>query len=397
MPTLIQINVTANWGSTGKIAEDIGKLAIKNDFDSWIAYGRGYPQSKSELIRIGNDFDMKLHGIQTRLFDRHGLASKSTTKEFIEKIKQINPDIIHLHNIHGYYLNYPILFDYLKKWGGPVVWTLHDCWPFTGHCSHYTFAKCDKWKTGCNNCPQLKEYPASLLFDRSTKNFQDKKNAFLGLPNLTIVPVSNWLADQVAQSFLKDYPRKVIKNGIDLEIFKPKQVISKNLTKKIILGVASVWNDRKGLNDFKELKKLLPENYDIILVGLTQEQISSLPDGITGIRRTENIDQLVDLYNMAEVFVNPTLEDTFPTTNIEALACGTPVITYKTGGSPEIIDSKTGIVIDYQDINQLTEKIQLVCENSSFYSQECRARAELLFDKNKAFQSYVNLFKSLLS
>lgn len=393
--SILQINIVANRGSTGKIAEDIGKLAIENGYGSWIAYGRGNPISKSNLIRIGSDFDMRLHGIQTRLFDSHGLGSKASTREFIEKVKRIKPDIIHLHNIHGYYLNYKILFDYLKKWGGPVVWTLHDCWPFTGHCSYYTFAKCDKWKSGCFNCPQLKEYPASLWLDRSTKNFQDKKNAFLGLSNLTIVPVSNWLADQVAQSFLKDYPINIIHNGIDLDVFRPKTIIEKDGNKKTVLGVASVWDRRKGLDEFKELRKILPENYVILLIGLTQDQISSLPDGITGIRRTEHIEQLVDLYNMADVFVNPTLEDTFPTTNLEALACGTPVITYNTGGSPEAIDEKTGLVIPYSNNEDMAKKIRFVCENKPFSQRDCRKRAELLFDKNQAFQSYINIYNSL--
>ena len=179
MPTLLQINVTANWGSTGKIAEDIGRIAIEAGWESWIAYGRGNPHSQSKLIRIGSDFDMNLHGLQTRLFDNHGLASNKATKHFIKQIKAINPDIIHLHNIHGYYINYEILFDYLKEWGGPVVWTLHDCWPFTGHCAYYEFSNCYRWKSRCYDCPQIKSYPASLCYDRSTKNFFDKQESMI--------------------------------------------------------------------------------------------------------------------------------------------------------------------------------------------------------------------------
>ena len=396
MPKLLQINTTANWGSTGKIAEDIAKLAINKGFESWMAYGRGNPKSVSNLIRIGNDFDMKLHGIQTRILDNHGLASKKVTKDFLEKIGKINPDIIHLHNIHGYYINYPLLFDFLKKWGGPVVWTLHDCWPFTGHCAYYTFKECYNWKTQCQNCPQLNTYPISLWKDRSYNNYNDKKEAFSGLKNLTLIPVSNWLAKQIKESFLKDYPIKVIHNGIDLEIFKPSENKNYDQGKFSILGVASVWDYRKGLEEFIRLRNLLPDNYKITLAGLSKKQIDSLPQGIEGISRTENVGQLVKLYRDSDVYVNPTLEDNFPTTNLEALACGTPVLTYNTGGSPEAIDDKTGIIVDYKNIQQLSEKIRYVCENKSFNAIECRQRAINLFDKDKNFKKYIDLYQSLL-
>ncbi|WP_289687865.1 glycosyltransferase [Muribaculum intestinale] len=396
MPTLLQINVTANWGSTGKIAEDIGRIAIEAGWESWIAYGRGNPHSQSKLIRIGSDFDMNLHGLQTRLFDNHGLASNKATKHFIKQIKAINPDIIHLHNIHGYYINYEILFDYLKEWGGPVVWTLHDCWPFTGHCAYYEFSNCYRWKSRCYDCPQIKSYPASLCYDRSTKNFFDKQESFLGCKNLTIVAVSDWLRGELKKSFLKEYPLLTIHNGIDLSIFKPSAIKACNNNGKNILGVASVWDKRKGLEEFVKLRDLLPENYLITLVGLSKEQISSLPDGIIGIRRTENVQQLVDLYSMADVYVNPTLEDNFPTTNLEALACGTPVITYKTGGSIEAIDAVTGITVEYKDIHSLSEEIKHICELSLFFRDDCRKRAEKFYNKSIVFQQYLKLYKSLL-
>lgn len=396
MPKLLQINVTANWGSTGRIAEDIGNLVIENGWDSWIAYGRGNPQSRSKLIRIGNDCDMKIHAIESRLFDNHGLASKSVTKNFISEIEKINPDIIHLHNIHGYYLNYPILFDYLKKWGGPVVWTLHDCWPFTGHCAYYDFIGCDKWKSQCGKCQLLNQYPRSLFIDRSYKNFKFKKETFRGLKNLTLVPVSDWLNHQLSESFMSEYNSVTIHNGIDIDVFKPKNIIKNNSDKKIILGVASVWDRRKGLDEFIKLRKILPHEYLIILVGLTLDQISSLPEGITGIRRTDGIDEMVNLYNMADVFVNPTLEDNFPTTNLEALACGIPVITYNTGGSPEAIDKDTGCVVEYRNINQLSEVIQNVCEEHSFSKESCRMRAVSMYDKKNAYEKYIQLYKSVL-
>lgn len=396
MPTLLQINVTANWGSTGKIAEDIGKLAIEGGWESWIAYGRGNPTSASRLIRIGNDFDMKSHALQSRLFDNHGLASKKVTEEFIRKIKEIKPDIIHLHNIHGYYLNYQILFRFLKESNVPIIWTLHDCWPFTGHCAYYDFAKCSHWQTECHDCPQLKSYPASLWRDRSTKNFFTKKDSFLGCRNLTFVPVSDWLNGELKKSFLSGYPAVTIHNGIDLSVFTPAETVKEDSTQKIILGVASVWDKRKGLEEFVRLRKLLPENYHITLVGLSNDQISTLPDGITGIRRTENVRQLADLYSMADVFVNPTLEDNFPTTNLEALACGTPVITYRTGGSPEAIDDATGFIVDYQDVEALARQIVTVCETNAISANVCRKRAENFYNKKIVFQQYITLYNNCL-
>lgn len=394
---LLQINVTANWGSTGKIAEDIGQLAMGNGWESWIAYGRGTPTSQSNLIRIGNDLDMRLHGLQSRLLDNHGLASSKATRDFIERVKEVGPDVIHLHNIHGYYLNYPVLFDFLKSYGRPIVWTLHDCWPFTGHCAYYDFANCGRWQTECRDCPQLRSYPASVWRDRSTRNFNEKKKAFTGVDNLTFVPVSDWLGGELSKSFLKDYPSVTIHNGIDLGVFAPSAIADgENDGTKVVLGVASVWDKRKGLDEFVRLRELLPERYMIMLIGLSQEQISSLPDGITGIRRTENVGQLTDLYSMADVFVNPTLEDNFPTTNIEALACGTPVITYRTGGSPEAIDGSCGMVVDYRDVEALAKSITTVCETKPFTAEACRQRAERFYDKNLVFKEYINLYNAIL-
>ena len=358
--------------------------------------GRGNPRSQSNLIRIGNDWDMRIHGLQSRLFDNHGLASKKVTEDFIHRIKEIKPDVIHLHNIHGYYLNYQILFRYLKEYDVPIIWTLHDCWPFTGHCAYYDFAKCSRWQTECHDCPQLKSYPASVWRDRSTKNFLTKKDSFLGCRSLTFVPVSDWLNGELKKSFLSDYPAVTIHNGIDLSVFTPSETTIKDSTQKVVLGVASVWDKRKGLEEFVKLRKLLPGNYHITLVGLSNDQISTLPDGITGIRRTENVRQLADLYSMADVFVNPTLEDNFPTTNLEALACGTPVITYRTGGSPEAIDDATGFIVDYQDVEALARQIVTVCETGAISANVCRKRAENFYNKKIVFQQYITLYNNCL-
>ena len=401
MKKLLQINVVASYGSTGKIAENIGKLAIAQGWESHIAYGRGGTHSASHLIPIGNKWDMYMHGVESRLLDNHGLASKKATREFIEKIKKINPDIIHLHNIHGYYLNYKILFDYLATIDTPIVWTLHDCWSMTGHCSHFDAIGCDKWKSGCYSCPLKGEYPASALLDASKKNYALKKKAFNSGRNITIVPVSEWLAGIVSESYMAKYPVRVINNGIDIEVFRPRENSLRekhNITGKfVMIGVASIWDTNKGLNDFFELSRRMPEDYSIILIGLNKKQMEQLPQNIIGIERTESQMQLAEYYSMADVFVNPTYNDSFPTVNIEALACGTPIITYKTGGSPEIINNNTGIVVDKGDVNAILSAIKDIKSNSrESYSKACRERAITLYNKDDRFQEYIDLYNSLL-
>lgn len=402
MFTLLQINTVVNYGSTGRIAEGIGEVVMDLGWDSYIAYGRNKQLSSSKLIKIGTNWDIIGHITKTRLFDKHGFGSRNATKKLVARIDQIKPDIIHLHNIHGYYLNIEILFRYLHEKDIPVVWTLHDCWPFTGHCTYFDFVGCEKWKVECNNCPQKYEYPASFLFDRSKKNYNIKKELFSSLSRLTIVPVSNWMHKMVQQSYLKEFPSQVIKNGIS-NVFKPHRIESVqskyNLKgRSVILGVASDWIPRKGLKDFIELSKRVNANTTIVLVGLTKKQNSTLPNNIIGIMRTENIDELIDLYSLADVFVNPTWEDNFPTTNLEALACGTPVITYNTGGSPEAIDLRTGIVIAKGDIGGLIKAItEVLAKGKEFYSQSCIERTQRLFNKNDRFQDYVNLFNIILS
>lgn len=400
---LLQINTTVNTGSTGRIAEDIGQLFIRKGHESFIAYSRKGRSSKSQLIQVGSKLDKYIHGLYTRLSDRHGFASKKATKDFISEIDDLQPDVIGLHNIHGYYLHVGELFRYLKRNQHiPVVWTLHDCWPFTGHCAYYSMEGCMKWKTHCKECPLLHRYPKSVLRDNSSKNFEDKKKVFTGHANLTIVTPSKWLKGQLEQSFLQDYPAKVIHNGIDLDQFQvlndEKLNIGVSPHKKVILGVASVWEERKGLDNLIRLSKLLSRDYKIVLIGLDNKQLSNLPENIKGIARTENIDELVKWYNRADVFVNPTYEDNFPTTNLEALACGTPVITYNTGGSPEAINKETGKVVPKGDVFKLKEEIiGLINNTHNNFTKKCRSQAENLFNKKDRYLEYYNLYNSLLS
>lgn len=399
---LLQINSVVNSGSTGRIAEEIGQTSIAAGWKSYIAYGRNDRPSESELIKIGNDWDIKMHGVQTRLFDGHGLGSKLATKDLIKKIIEISPNIIHLHNIHGYYINIEILFNYLKTAHIPVVWTFHDCWPITGHCAHFTFVGCEKWKTQCYDCPQKTRYPASWLVDRSEKNYQLKKELFTSLPNLTLVPVSKWLSEILMESFLKSYPIKTINNGINTDVFKPstsKAFRSKHglENKFLLLGVASVWSPRKGLKDFIELSSHLNNDFKIVLVGLSRKQIEQLPNNIMGIERTESVKELAEIYSASDVFLNPTYEDSFPTTNLESLACGTPVITYKTGGSTEAIDELTGIVVEQGNIGKLIDTIKMVKSNGKqSYSEACVNRAHRLYKKEDRYQEYIELYNSLL-
>lgn len=398
---LFQINSTLNWGSTGRIAEDIGQTVISKGWESYVAYGRYSNESISHAIQIGSRLNICNHILQTRLFDNHGLASKRATKDLINKIENINPDVIHLHNIHGYYVNYKLLFDFFSFANKPIVWTLHDCWLFTGHCSYYSYAECNRWQTLCNDCPQNKSYPTSWLLDRSEQNYRDKMRAFTSVKNLTLVPVSNWLAEEIKKSFLKEFPIKVIHNGVDTDTFVPKELGKMDFgleDKFLILGVASNWSFRKGLADFIELRKTLPDDYSIVLIGLDEKQIRNLPKGIVGVKRTNSVEELAAYYTLSDVCFNPTWEDNFPTINLEALACGTPVITYRTGGSVEAVDENTGFIVEQGDIIAVTKIVQYMKKiGKGCWNSVCRERVMRLYDKRNRYLEYIHLYEELLS
>ena len=391
MPKLLQLNVSANRGSTGKIAEGIGRMAIKHGWESMYVYGRHASASDSVLHKIGSRPYVYLHYAKNRLLDGEGLGSKRPTLQLLKIIADYQPDIVHLHNIHDHWLNYPVLFKYLNATNIKTVWTFHDCWAFTGGCYHFENDNCFKWKSdNCNgHCIQQ--------HFRSAKNFELKEHLFSSLgQNLHIVCVSDWIEKYVSQSFLgRSAGIHTIKNGIDINnVFRPTETIKK----KMVIGVANVWPKYKGLNDFLELRKSLPDDIEITLVGLEKKQIKALPEGITGIYRTSDAEELAHLYRQAAVFVNPTYNDTFPTVNLEALACGTPVVTYRTGGSPEAINDDTGIVVERGDINALANSIMQILQNPSQYTSEaCRKRAEENFNRDVQFSKYIDLYKSILS
>lgn len=394
---VLQINSVCGIGSTGRIATDLYHILKEQGHECKIGYGRDEAKniSTEDIIKIGTNFDVNVHALMTRITDRAGFYSRKATRTFIEKIKEYDPDVIHLHNIHGYYINIEMLFNYLAESNKPVVWTLHDCWAFTGHCSHFDFVNCSQWETGCFRCPQKGEYPRSVFIDKSRQNYQKKKSLFTSVENMVIITPSRWLSHLVGKSFLNKYEVKVIPNGIDLDTFKPTKSDFRrqyNLeNRKIVLGVASAWGARKGLQDFVKLSSLLDNNYKIVLVGLSKKQIKDLPTNIIGIARTNSVVELAALYTMANVFVNPTYEDNFPTTNLEALACGTPVVTYNTGGSPESIDETCGIVIPKGDVESLYKAICQI-ENNPLNEAMIIEKA-CCFDKFISFAEYIELYK----
>ena len=391
---VLQINSVCGIRSTGRICTDIAEVLERAGHECKIAYGREIvpAQYQKYAVRIGSDLDVKLHGLRARLFDAMGFGSKRATKKFIEWVRAYDPDVIHLHNIHGYYINIKVLFHYLREAGKPVIWTLHDCWAFTGHCVHFDWIGCEKWKCGaCAHCSKRSGYPKSLFLDRSARNFKKKRELFCGVPDLTLVTPSKWLADLAQKSFFEGSPIKVIHNGIDTGVFKPTEsdFRAKNGLENavIVLGVASAWSESKGLSDFVRLSSLLGETHKIVLVGLTEAQKAALPPEILGITRTNNTKELAEIYTAADVFVNPTYQETFGMVNLEAQACGTPVITYHTGGTPETLDSNSGILVKKGDIEAVARILQ------SGTPRTVQACAD--WDKNRCFAADVNLYEEV--
>lgn len=406
MPILLQINVACNKGSTGRIAEQIALVAESEGWECYIAHSTRYVNaSKVKAIPIGGNFSNHIHFIGSRIFDCEGLMSRRPTKKFIRQIKEIKPDIVHLHNIHGHYLYYPLLFKYLASEKIPVVWTMHDCWPFTGHCAYFDMAGCEKWKNGCFNCPNKRCYPRSNFMDGSKRNYAIKRRLFSSLDNLTLVPVSEWLGSCVRQSFLSIADVQVIHNGIDIEMFKPVENRLRNQYglegKTILLAVTNGFGVRKGLDDYIRLGSLLEDKYRLLMIGeIPKDRQEMLPKTILSFDKTNNQQELVAFYSMADVFLNLTLEDNYPTTNLEAIACGTPVITFRTGGSPEAVDNKTGIVVEKGDIMGVLRAIEIITKGiqtgESFTVDICRAAAESKFDNRLSFQSYCKLYNNIL-
>lgn len=392
---VVQINVCPN-GSTGTIMMNIHNELQKRNIESYVVWGRGRKSLNDYEIYMNDKLGVFFHVLYSRITGKVGFASRRATKKLLKKLDKIQPDVIHLHNIHGYYINIKMLFEYLRNRNIKVIWTLHDCWAFTGHCSYFSYVNCQKWKTACNNCPQKKSYPCSYVFDNSKSNYILKKELFTSLKSARIITPSNWLANLCRESFLNKYPIEVINNGIDLNIFKKTDVnLSKyniDTSKKIILGVASGWEERKGIRDFFELAQVVDDSYQIVMVGLKEKQFKELPSNIIGIQRTDSKEELVALYSIATVLFNPTYEDNYPTVNLESIACETPVITYRTGGSPEFINqNEVGKVIDYRDYKALLDCVDYYEINKINISNEIMTN----ISNNRMVNQYINLYKKI--
>lgn len=400
---IVQINGGAK-GSTGKIMMGIAEVARAQGHEvmcaSPITTTNRDAGEDCGYYRIGTFNSRRVNVALARITGFNGCFAWFETYKLLKKIDEFKPDIIHLHNLHDSYINLPMLFSYIKKHNVPTVWTLHDCWAFTGQCPHFTIVKCDKWKVGCHNCPQYKEYPASL-YDNTKKMWQLKKKWFTGVKNMTIVTPSEWLAGLARESYLKQYPIEVINNGIDLNVFKPthsnfRERYEIPAEKHIILGVSFAWGYRKGLNCFVEIAEKLGERYQIVLVGTDDEIDKNLPHNIISIHRTQNQKELAEVYSAADVFVMPTREENYPTVNMEAIACGTPVVTFDTGGSPEMLDDKTGIVVKANDIEATKKAIKDICEKKKCNDEEYIVAYSKKSDMKKRFAEYIELYANVL-
>lgn len=360
------VNLVYGVGSTGKIIADIMNLLKKYGNDVKALYGTGSVSENKDAVKISGDFGYYFHNLMSRFTDHAGLYSWRATRKLIREIQDFRPDIIHLHTLHGFYVNYEMLFRFLKKANIPVVWTLHDCWTFTGHCTHFSQAKCMQWQTECRDCILLHRYPQCYFKGDVKRNYLRKKSAFTGVKNLVITTPSQWLANQVRQSFLQNYPILVIPNGIDRTIFHPQSSSLREKyhlkDKKIILGVANAWNARKGLNDLLLLADRLGSTYQVVLIGLTERQLPDIPSNVLGLLRTANQTELAQWYTAADVFVNPTYEETFGLTTVEAQACGTPVIVYETDGCPETIAPGNGLLVTQGDMQALENAVRDVAD-----------------------------------
>jgi len=396
---VLQINQTCGTGSTGKIAVNLGNVLKENGHENYIAYG--YYDTKEEntlKLKAGKTkYSFLIEVLKCCITGYYGFTSKRATKKLIKWIGKIQPDIIHLHNIHGGFAHIEVLFEYLSEKNIPVVWTLHDCWSFTGHCSHFKLVNCDKWKTGCYKCPEKENYPKRYFFDRSKEQYERKKKAFTSVKNMTFITPSKWLADLVKESYFKNYSVYTINNGIDLSMFKPTEnKIKEKLgieSKKMILGVQMAWGKRKGLDYIIEISKKISSEYKIVLVGLNERQLKQIPDNIIGLPKTKTQKELVEYYSAADVFINTTLEENFPTVNLEAVACGTPVVTFDTGGCKETINEFCGRIVEPKNTDAMISAIENIVKLDTFeHCMEWRNN----FNKFSRYEDYIQMYKMIL-
>ncbi len=405
MIKVLTINL-GNYGSTGGIVTEIKREGLKEGIEVKTCFPENTGENKA-LLRddyiISKNLYRRINHKIAVYSGFLGCTSIGATKKMLNEITRYNPQIVHLHNLHGDYVNIPLLFSYLSKHRIYTIWTLHDCWAFTGRCPHFQLTKCEKWKTGCKKCKYFKNnYPESYI-DRTRYLWKMKKKYFTALDNVIIVTPSDWLRKLVNDSYLNKYPIEVIYNGIDLNKFKPtyNSDIEKNINKgdrKIILGVSLGWKYSKGVDIFERLSQELDDKYLIVLVGMDKKQYQSMnfSSNVKVIDRTNNQQELAAIYTMADVFVNPTREEVFGLVNVEALACGTPVVTFNTGGCPEIVDDNCGKVIEIDDFDSMKEEIIRITDKNMFSVEACRKKA-MHFDKEKLYKKYLKLYKKVVN
>ncbi len=397
---VFQLNTFCGVKSTGRIACEIAKLVQQDGGECRIGYGVPGISVDSEpfAVQIGSKLERKLHAVMRKLFDAEGYGSWFATQRLIREMKAFKPDLIHLHNLHGCYLHLPSLLRYFQKEDLPIVWTLHDCWPFTGHCAYFDYSGCEKWKKQCHHCPQQKSYPVCIGVDGSSRNHRMKRKYFSLPGKITFAAPCKWMTKHLQASSLHHYPYEVIVNGVNLKVFHPVQSNLRERfgleTKKVCLAVASEWDHRKGLSYLLDLANQMGDGYRFVIIGLTEEQIAGLPDHVIGMKNTTDVNELAAWYTTADCFVNPTLEDNMPMVNLEALACGTPVVVFETGGCPEAVDESCGIVVTKGDVEALNRAVEKA-SSGAFSAENCLKRAAQ-FDCEQTFQQYLALYKELL-
>lgn len=399
---ILQLNITYGVGSTGKIVSDLVDVIDNHNDEAYVAYGYFHNDVQNAYkIKLDGKIQIALELLYTKITGYHGFTSKIATYKLIEWIKKINPDLIHLHNVHTGYINIRIFFDFLKDYNKPIVWTIHDCWSFTGHCSYYSNLKCDKWKTECRECPSKNEFPKKLFFDRSNTQYKIKKSLFTNLENVQLITPSTWLAKEVSISFLNKFPVKSIPNGINCNLykytnsnFKIQHAIE---NKKILLGVAANWSERKGLHIFEELANIISDEYIIVLIGLNNKQKNKVTDKILKIDRTNSIKELVEIYSSAFIYINASVQETMGMTTVEAMACGTPTIVFNATAVPEVVDEKTGYVVKTNDIHGILEGINYIEHSDIDYGITCPSHVKKNYNSIFQYQKYYELYQNIIN
>lgn len=397
---ILQVNAVNGIMSTGRTCLEMEQYLNAHGAECYTAYSIGSPSPGA--YKIAHPLECKLHALLSRLFGLQGYFSFFSTGKLLRLIKRLQPDVVHLRNLHANYLNIRTLLGYLAKNDIATVVTLHDCWDYTGKCTHYFVQGCDRWQTGCHHCPKLRTGHNSWFFDRTDKMWRDKKQGFQSIPRLAVTGVSDWMTGEAQKSFLSSAKQvKRIYNWVDLQVFRPveAEALRERLGiagKTVILGVASGWSNRKGLHTFLKLAELLGDHEIIVLVGNMQPV--QLPPNVLHIPATHDVQELVAYYSMADVFLQMSPEETFGKVAAEALACGTPVVAVDSTANSELVDESCGALVpDNENTAAIHQAIaQLLCKDRAQTAEACRAFACRKFDKEYCMQQYVELYKALL-